>query len=770
MEWACLGLIALGLLISLIGGIWFLVEAFKESVLWGLGCLLCGIVSLLFLIQFWRVAKRPFLVSLLGNVLCFGGSFLLGVSQASQGAQPFTPQAVAVPALPAARGAAEDLPGRIVRHEIALGSGRAGYYDPPGHGGRLWVYLPAGFAAAGKASLPCVLVAPAGTSGLTGVSLGTADEAEHLPYVEAGYVVVAYELDGPLAEGHTTDADELRACEAFRAAQAGLVNARNALEYVLQRLPEVSPGAIFAAGHSSAGAHALLFAAHEPRLAGCLAYAPLVDVYGNTKAWCRSQGLNGPGLLGFARRASPSTHAARLRCPTFLFHSEDDPVVAAAESGDLARRLQAGGTPVTRETVPSGDHYQTMIDQGIPAGLRWLEERLRGLPGVSPAALPAGAGSPEEARPEVAPRAGDPAGRTEWDDPRVVLALVQKGDADDRREALSQWIRRKHDRAEGARLAMLRALGTAAAEPVHLRVLLRSVAESPPGAREALACLEPAPTELRRELLLRLLRRPDPELPVAEALAVVEKLPETPDLLVEEFLLRHGQAREGALGRIVTARSPEWARSEEAQALLAAAPASELFPLASAPEEPTRLLAIRLLRARGAEVAVGPLGVLLRDPAPAVRQEAAGGLGELGDARAVVPLMAALGAEQDEPTRARMRKALANLPAAEVLEVLRRLLGDPVVEQRLLAISGLLAYASPAGVRELGRALSDKELAVRKAGLEALGSLRTSRVQGVPEGVRQHATAIGKLAQKGADAEEQRLAKHLYYQLTGRMP
>lgn len=769
MEWACLGIIGLGLLISLIGGIWFLVEAFKESVLWGLGCLLCGIVSLIFLIQFWRAAKRPFLLSLLGNALCFGGAFLLGVSQGAQGAQPFAPQAVAVPAFPTGRGAAEELPGRVARHEVSLGSGRAGYYDPPGHGGRLWVYLPAGFAAAGKGSLPCVLVAPAGTSGLTGVGLGAPDEPEHLPYAQAGFVVVAYELDGPLAEGHSTDADELRACEAFRAAQAGLVNARNALEYVLQRLPEVSPRAIYAAGHSSAGAHALLFAAHEPRLAGCLAYAPLVDVYGNTKAWCRAQGLNGPGLLGFARRASPSTHAARLRCPTFLFHSEDDAVVAAAESADLARRLQAGGTPVTRETVPAGDHYQAMTDQGIPAGLRWLEERLVGLPGVSPAPLPDGAGSPEAASPEAAPRTGDPAGRTDWEDPRVVLALVQKGDADDRREALSQWARRKHDRAEGARLAMLRALGAAAAEPVHLRVLLKSVAEAPPGAREALACLEPAPAELRRELLLRLLRRPDPDLPAAEALAVVERLPETPDLLVEEFLLRHGQAREGALGRIVAARSPEWARGEEAQELLAAAPPGELFPLASAAEESTRLLAIRLLKARGAEVAVGPLGVLLRDPAPAVRQEAAGGLGELGDARAVVPLMAALGAEQDEPTRARMRKALANLPATQVLEVLRRLLGDPATEQRLLAISGLLAYPSSASVRELGRALTDKELAVRKAGLEALGNLRTSRVQGVPEAVRQHATAIGKLA-KGADAEEQRLAKHLYYQLTGRMP
>ena len=56
-------------------------------------------------------------------------------------------------------------------------------------------------------------------------------------------------------------------------AQAGLVNARNALEFVLARVPEVDPKRIYAAGHSSAGTLALLFA--EPLDAFTLHSPPL---------------------------------------------------------------------------------------------------------------------------------------------------------------------------------------------------------------------------------------------------------------------------------------------------------------------------------------------------------------------------------------------------------------------------------------------------------------------------------------------------------------
>jgi hypothetical protein len=56
----------IGGIISLIGGIWFLVVAFRQSIWWGLGCLFIPFVSIVFLIMHWGDAAKPFFVSLLG--------------------------------------------------------------------------------------------------------------------------------------------------------------------------------------------------------------------------------------------------------------------------------------------------------------------------------------------------------------------------------------------------------------------------------------------------------------------------------------------------------------------------------------------------------------------------------------------------------------------------------------------------------------------------------------------------------------------------------
>ena len=59
-----------------IGGIWVLIEAFKESILWGLGCIFIPLVSLIFVIMHWDKAGKPFLIQLVGIVLfAVGGGF-----------------------------------------------------------------------------------------------------------------------------------------------------------------------------------------------------------------------------------------------------------------------------------------------------------------------------------------------------------------------------------------------------------------------------------------------------------------------------------------------------------------------------------------------------------------------------------------------------------------------------------------------------------------------------------------------------------------------
>lgn len=239
------------------------------------------------------------------------------------------------------------------------------------------LYLPAGAHTDG--SLSCVLVAPAGTNLLSGADLDEEGPAayhdECLPYAEKGIAAVLYSLDGNAPEDGASTAETTKAYEAFRAAKGGLANARNALEFVLARMPEVDPSRIYAAGHSSAGTVALLFAAHEPRLAGCLAYAPVADVeafHQDLRANPFS-GIAFPGVNLFIRQSSPMTHAGRFTKPILLFHAADDERVSSEDLTRFANAVKAKGGSVKLEQVPTGGHYDAMIDLGIPAGIRFID-------------------------------------------------------------------------------------------------------------------------------------------------------------------------------------------------------------------------------------------------------------------------------------------------------------------------------------------------------------------------------------------------------------
>ena len=77
----------------------------------------------------------------------------------------------------------------------------------------------------------------------------------------------------------------------------------------------------------------------------------------------------------FLVRSSPVTHAANLHCPLFLFHSREDQVAPISNSQRLVEILRERESPVPVEfkSIGRGDHYQPMIDEGIPAGIAWMK-------------------------------------------------------------------------------------------------------------------------------------------------------------------------------------------------------------------------------------------------------------------------------------------------------------------------------------------------------------------------------------------------------------
>jgi dienelactone hydrolase len=260
----------------------------------------------------------------------------------------------------------------VLFHEIPFAD--PGPNVPPGRSGKLWLYLPEGDHA--THSLACVLNTAAGTTLITGAHLTEAGRAEHLPYVRAGFAVLAFEMDGAIERELAQNRPAFRkAVQAFAAAQGGLANARTALEFLDAKVPQVDPNRIAVAGHSSAGTEALLVAASEPRIKACVAYAPRADIESNFDQ-AQKEGLLKlvPEVNELFTQFNPIHQLDRVHCPVFLFHAQDDSVVPVALSRELAEKLENNGGNVTFVTVPFGEHYRSMLDHGIRRAIDWLQQ------------------------------------------------------------------------------------------------------------------------------------------------------------------------------------------------------------------------------------------------------------------------------------------------------------------------------------------------------------------------------------------------------------
>lgn len=199
-----------------------------------------------------------------------------------------------------------------------------------------------------------------------------ADRDEHLPYALAGYVVVAFDIAGALPS-EPNAWETAKGMLAFREAAAGLDSASAALDLSLERY-SIDERRVYAVGHSSAGTLALLVAAFDSRIKAVVAFAPVTDVVSWFPEELHSALEKGmPGHSAFLRTASPITHADRLaRKPVFLFHAKDDSVVPPQETQRLFDAMVDRDVATRLAVVSTGDHYDTMMDEGIPRAIEWL--------------------------------------------------------------------------------------------------------------------------------------------------------------------------------------------------------------------------------------------------------------------------------------------------------------------------------------------------------------------------------------------------------------
>lgn len=229
---------------------------------------------------------------------------------------------------------------------------------------RIWIYKPEGDAE----KRPLVLVAPAGSPMYLGMSLSDEDMPEHEPYVRAGCVVVAYDVSGPEPSfGWGMSA----AIRKFMESEGGVEDGRRALDYALENIPEIDPSRVIAAGHSSAATIALQLARAEPRVKACVAYAPCVDTVEWLKSDLSELEDDAPGFRNFAESSSLLQNSSEWTKPCFLFVAADDGVIDPRAVREFARRSPG----IELFEVPSGNHYDSMIVEGIPMALDWLREK-----------------------------------------------------------------------------------------------------------------------------------------------------------------------------------------------------------------------------------------------------------------------------------------------------------------------------------------------------------------------------------------------------------
>jgi dienelactone hydrolase len=234
-----------------------------------------------------------------------------------------------------------------------------------------WVYHIEG---ATESKRPCVLVAAAGSRLFHGIKLTEEDCPEHLPYAKAGFVVIAYDVSGPLSE-NAPDRAVFAACRLFKEAEGGVRDGLAALEAAEKKYKFIDPDAVYVAGHSSAGTIAFAVAQKSERVKGCVAYAPVCDPH----SWIGKEMLSTiesgvPGFEKFLAGYSPKLNTRSLKCPVFIFHAEDDPGVLPAVVDEYVSRLKVTNKSVTHVKVKDGGHYDSMIAPGLSKGVAWLGE------------------------------------------------------------------------------------------------------------------------------------------------------------------------------------------------------------------------------------------------------------------------------------------------------------------------------------------------------------------------------------------------------------
>ena len=223
---------------------------------------------------------------------------------------------------------------------------------------KVWVYLPETPAAP---KLPCVFVAPAGSPLFTGMALADGYRTEPLPYVKAGFAVVAFPWTAMCRTWARDRRQDRGRSEGISQRRRGRGESprRHGLRH--REAPAIDAERFYTAGHSSAGTLSLLAASgaaiklhrHAPCTDGP-ALAPAMPALSQSMPWFKD-----------SPATPPLSHAAEIKCPVFLSRYRRH---QRADRNHGVRRGVEEDQHASASCRRARQPLRFMIQEGIPEG------------------------------------------------------------------------------------------------------------------------------------------------------------------------------------------------------------------------------------------------------------------------------------------------------------------------------------------------------------------------------------------------------------------
>ncbi len=238
-----------------------------------------------------------------------------------------------------------------------------------------------------KPKLPCIFVAASGTepsAPFAGRTLEEMNTGDFVKYAKAGYAVIAYDVDGAVGDINVINRAEsfdarqkqilIYLIKAYKASDAGVLNAKLAIDYAVARIPQIDPNAMYTAGTGSGGTISLMVAATDKRIKAAIAFSPVTTLPGQYSTLVETVSKSVPGYKEFIDRSSPHNNIDKMTKPIFIFHDDRLTTISLADTTNFVELVKKNNSSVffTHELDRDFRTGDDMLSSSLKQSIEWL--------------------------------------------------------------------------------------------------------------------------------------------------------------------------------------------------------------------------------------------------------------------------------------------------------------------------------------------------------------------------------------------------------------